>query len=53
MSNPDSSELLPIDVIKSAEGIAGDLLYCAKAVDNKLLVVLGTIATQSHTATET
>jgi hypothetical protein len=41
--DPDSSELLNASHKLRAQEIAGSLLYCARAVDNKLVVALSAI----------
>ena len=48
----DSSAPLPAAGIKRVQGIVGALLYYARDVDNKLLVVLNAIGTQQAAATE-
>jgi hypothetical protein len=48
----DTSPLLNNAGVKRIQGIAGSLLYYARAVDNKLLVALSAISSQQAKATE-
>ena len=48
----DTSPPLDSQGTKRVQGIVGDLLYCARAVDNKLLVGLSTIISQQASATQ-
>ena len=49
---PDNSTPLSDADKKKLQAITGALLYYARAVDNKLLVALGSIATQTHAPTQ-
>ena len=49
---PDQTPTLNSEQIKWMQAIVRVLLYYARAVDNKLLVSLGTIAAQTHTPTK-
>ena len=50
--NPDLSRVLSSTEQTRIQIIVGALLYYARAVDNKLLVALGSIATQTHLPTQ-
>ena len=45
---PDESPALNKENSKRIQTIIGSLLHCARAVDNKLLVTLRTIAIKTH-----
>ena len=47
----DTSDLVPEDKVKWIQGIVGAPLFYDRAVDNNVLVALGTLATQAPTAT--
>ena len=49
---PYQTPTLNIERTKRTQVITGALLHYARAVDNKLLVALGTIATQTHSPTK-
>ena len=49
---PDDSSPLNDETKQRMQAITGALLCYARAVDNKLLVALGTIATQTHAPTQ-
>ena len=52
MQRTDTSPLLNEKGIKIIQGIAGDLLYVGRVVNNKLLVALIAIGAQQAAATE-
>jgi hypothetical protein len=49
---PDHSALLPPSGIKRIQQIVGTMLYYARAVDNTMLVTLGSLASRQSSATE-
>ena len=49
---PDQTDRLPHDGIKRIQQIVGTMLYYARAVDNTILVTLGSLASRQSTATE-